>query len=196
MSLPWAPTRLRGSLAVRQLCADRARGSACAKGAGESTSPAPGISATARSQNAAAWSAAGTRRGARPGGARIPTSGRNMRRPNARAERGPRPRLRPNRIRNLRLRVVTQLPLFFSPLCDRPGCHEPPVNSPRNPARFCGPACRQALRNVHDRERKWVTRGTLEGRKKRAYEYQAARRRRLARCPHTAADAPSRDPPR
>ena len=58
---------------------------------------------------------------------------------------------------------------FFSPpLCDRPGCHEPPVTSLRNPARYCCPACRQAVRNVQDRERKWLARGTLDGRKKRA----------------------------
>ena len=45
---------------------------------------------------------------------------------------------------------------FFSlPLCDRPGCHESPLTSIRNPARYCCPACRQAVRNVQDRERKW-----------------------------------------
>jgi hypothetical protein len=64
------------------------------------------------------------------------------------------------------------------PVCDRPGCYEAPVVSPRNPARYCCPACRQALRNVLDRERKWIVRGTLDGRVKRAIEYQAARRRR------------------
>ena len=44
------------------------------------------------------------------------------------------------------------------------------MSSPRNPARYCGPACRQAVRNVQDRERKWLVRGTLDGRKKRAIE--------------------------
>ena len=54
---------------------------------------------------------------------------------------------------------------FFPPLslCDRPGCYEPPVISLRNPARFCCAACRQAVRNVLDRERKWLSRGTLDG---------------------------------
>ena len=61
-------------------------------------------------------------------------------------------------------------------MCDRPGCHEPPVTSPRNPARYCCPACRQAVRNVLDRERKWLSRGTLDGRTKRSIEYQAVRR--------------------
>ena len=53
------------------------------------------------------------------------------------------------------------------------------MTSLRNPARYCCPACRQAVRNVQDRERKWLARGTLDGRKKRAIEYQAARRRRV-----------------
>jgi hypothetical protein len=65
------------------------------------------------------------------------------------------------------------------PLCDRPGCHEHPVNSLRNRARYCCPACRQAVRNVLDRERKWFSRNTSDGRKRRAIEYEAARRRRL-----------------
>jgi hypothetical protein len=69
------------------------------------------------------------------------------------------------------------------------------VSSPRNPARYCGPACRQAVRNVQDRERKWLPRGTLDGRKKRAIEYQAARRRRAFRPGHILNPAPSRPPP-
>ena len=84
---------------------------------------------------------------------------------------------------------------FSAPLCDRPGCHEHPVTSLRNPARYCCPACRQAVRNVQDRERKWLARGTLDGRKKRAYEYQAARWRRSPRRCNTSAPASSRPPP-
>jgi hypothetical protein len=86
---------------------------------------------------------------------------------------------------------------FFSlPLCDRPGCHEHPASSRRNLARYCCPACRQAVRNVLDRERKWLSRGTLEGLKKRAIEYQAARRRRALLQGRIAAQPPSRPPPR
>ena len=44
---------------------------------------------------------------------------------------------------------------FPLPLCERPGCHEPHVTSPRNPARYCCTACRQAVGKVLDRERKW-----------------------------------------
>ena len=94
------------------------------------------------------------------------------------AASGPKPRPRPLRNQKPRHRVVTQQNFFPGPICDRPGCYEPPVTSPRNRARYCGPACRHAVHNVLDRERKWLFRGTLDGRKKRAFEYKAARRRR------------------
>jgi hypothetical protein len=83
---------------------------------------------------------------------------------------------------------------FALPLCDRPGCHEHPMISPRNPARYCGAACRQAVHNVQDRERKWHSRSTLDGQKKRAIEYEAARQFRSQRQ-HSAADVPPRAPP-
>lgn len=43
-------------------------------------------------------------------------------------------------------------------LCARPGCYEPPRVSHRAPSRYCGDACRQAVRRVRDRERKWLRR--------------------------------------
>jgi len=82
----------------------------------------------------------------------------------------------------------------FSLLCDRPGCYELPVTSIRNPARYCCPACRQAVHSIQDRERKWRFRGTLEGRTRRAYEYQAARQQRLRRS-NTSVSVPLRSPP-
>jgi hypothetical protein len=60
-------------------------------------------------------------------------------------------------------------------MCDRPGCYEPPPKVGRNQARYCCRACRQAVRRVIDRERKWRRRGTLQGRRARAQQYQAAR---------------------
>jgi hypothetical protein len=84
---------------------------------------------------------------------------------------------------------------FFWPLCDRPGCYRLPGSSIRNQARYCSCACRQAVRNALDRERKWRSRGTLDGRKKRAIEYQAARRHRAFRHAHVAKSPPSRPPP-
>lgn len=114
---------------------------------------------------------------------------------NARAASGPIPCLSLFRNQRLRRRVVTRQTRFFVPLCDRPGCHELPVISLRNPARYCCPECRQAVHNVLDRERKWRSRGTLAGRKKRAYEYQAARQRRSAKRCHTSTTPPSRPPP-
>ena len=65
-----------------------------------------------------------------------------------------------------------------TPFCDRPGCYEPPLKSGRNQARYCCQACRQAVRRVLDRERKWRYRSTLPGRRARAQEYAAARARR------------------
>lgn len=42
--------------------------------------------------------------------------------------------------------------------CDRPGCYEPLPADSRAPARYCGGDCRQAMRRVRDRERKWLIR--------------------------------------
>ena len=67
---------------------------------------------------------------------------------------------------------------FSTDLCRRPGCYAAPVSSPRNPGCYCCAACRQAVRNVEDRERKWLSRAKLTGRQKRAFEYRAARQRR------------------
>jgi len=63
------------------------------------------------------------------------------------------------------------------PCCDRPGCYTARRCSLRNPARYCGDACRSALARVRDRERKWLCRATLAGRYKRRLEYQSARLR-------------------
>jgi hypothetical protein len=63
--------------------------------------------------------------------------------------------------------------------CGRTGCYEPLRVSLRTPASYCGPACRTAVRRVRDRERKWLSRMTFAGRRKRRGEYEAARRRRV-----------------
>lgn len=42
--------------------------------------------------------------------------------------------------------------------CNRPGCYEPLPAATRAPARYCGRACRLAVRRVLDRERKWLLR--------------------------------------
>ena len=182
-------------LALRPEGADRACGPACAKDVAASTCRGAGTNAIARTRNASGRSASGKQHGGRPSIARPPRPKPDMPRPRKRAASESNPRLRPLRIPNLHRRVVTQQKLFFPPLCDRPGCHEHPVTSVRNPARFCCPGCRQAVRNVRDRERKWLSRGTLDGFKKRSYEYQAARRRRPPRRCNTSAPASSRPPP-
>lgn len=67
------------------------------------------------------------------------------------------------------------------PICDRPGCWEPPRPSLRTKARYCGDECRRAVRRVVDRERKWRLRATTIGRRKRRDEYARARGRRARR---------------
>ena len=143
--------------AVRKARARRPRQRICvSKNADASTTRDVGTSATARTRNACDRSTAGWRLDDRPNVARTTPSKPSMPRQRKRAVSRPSPCPRMFRNRNLRLRVVTQQNLFFPPLCDRPGCYEPPVTSPRNPARYCCAACRQAVRNVLDRERKWL----------------------------------------
>jgi len=174
--------------------ADRGRGFVCAKAVGGRTSRGVGTSVTARIPNACVWCGAGKRRGGKPGSARTTRSKPSTPRQNVRAVSVPYLRRKPQRTPRLQRRVVTQQ-IFLSPLlCDRPGCHEPPPKVGRNQARYCCPACRQALRRVLDRERKWQWRGTFQGRRRRAQEYQAARARRGAEH-HGTASAPSPRPP-
>ena len=116
----------------------------------------------------------------------------------AEKERRERAKVAPKAIENPEVaRAWSRSKKFFPlPLCDRPGCYQPPVTSRRNPARYCCATCRQAVRDVRDRERKWLSRSTPDGRKKRAIEYEAARRNRSLRQRATAADVLPRPPPK
>lgn len=51
--------------------------------------------------------------------------------------------------------------------CDRPGCYEATRPSHRNHAKYCSNACRQAVRGVRDRNRKWRGRRLKRKRKRR-----------------------------
>jgi hypothetical protein len=86
--------------------------------------------------------------------------------------------------------------IFFPrPFCDRPGCFESPLKSNRNQAKYCCAACRRAVGRVLDRERKWLKRGTFQGRQARQREYQAAQTRRCG-TPRVSGSATSpRAPP-
>ncbi len=171
------------------------RGAAWVKGADASISHGAGTSATAKSRNVSGRFSAGRQRSGRLNVAGMPTPEPSIPRQKECAASKPSPRPRPFQSQKLR-RAWSRSKTFFPPfLCDRPGCHEPPVISLRNPARYCCPACRQAVRNVLDRERKWRSRGTLDGRKKRTCQYQAARGRRSPRQCTASAKAPSRSPP-
>ena len=70
-----------------------------------------------------------------------------------------------------------------APFCDRPGCYEAVRASSRCQARYCGDVCRQAVRRVRDRERKWLARNTQAGRFKRSIEYHAPPWAERARSP-------------
>ncbi len=59
--------------------------------------------------------------------------------------------------------------------CDRPGCYEAVDATARAPSKYCGRDCRQALRQVLDRERKWLFRNTYAGQLQRQREYQRSR---------------------
>ena len=194
--LPWASAKLNESAAVVPGGDALGRGSACARGAGTGTGRGAGTSVTARSQSAGGKFAVGRRRGGRPSVASRQRRKPSTLGPNARAVSEPSRRLKLLRNRRLLRRVVTQRKKVSTPLCDRPGCHEPPLKSVRNPARYCSRACRQAVRNVQDRERKWRSRGTLQGRMKRHSEYQEAQRRQSRPQRDASAGASARDPPK
>lgn len=76
-----------------------------------------------------------------------------------------------------------------TPLCDRPGCYEPPRDSRRAPSAYCSDACRACVRRVKDRERKWLARNTKAGQRKRRLEYHAAAKKQLP-LPGASSDAP------
>jgi hypothetical protein len=84
-----------------------------------------------------------------------------------------------------------------TPVCARPGCLEPPLKSVRITACFCSRACRQAVRRVLDRERKWLLRGDLQSCRchARAPEDAAACKRRCGQQHDTAHATPTRPPP-
>lgn len=68
-------------------------------------------------------------------------------------------------------RAWSRSKIFHEDFCDRPGCYEARRTSPRAPAKYCGDDCRQAVRRVLDRERKWKRRNTYAGRYRRTLEY-------------------------
>ena len=70
---------------------------------------------------------------------------------------------------------------FFETFCDRPGCYDPTCPSSRVKSRYCGSVCRAVMRQVRDRERKWLLRNTYAGHFKRQLEYQRQRQLRLDR---------------
>ena len=78
-----------------------------------------------------------------------------------------------------------------APFCDRPGCYQPQRVVCCGQAGYCHGDCRQAMRRVFDRERKYLRRKTPEGRYKRFLESRA---RRAARRKTVALPAPPASP--
>jgi hypothetical protein len=72
---------------------------------------------------------------------------------------------------------------FFAPFCDRPGCYDAVRSSCRRQARYCSDGCRQALRRVRDRERKWLHRHRQGPPPPRPAGHPAGRSGRRARAP-------------
>lgn len=186
----------------------RDRGSACVRGADADTRPGVGTSATAKIPNACGWSGVGRPLDARPSGVRRRRLKPGTPRISGRGGGVPSPRHNPrknpssngawSRRRASRSSSAwSRSKNFFSiPLCDRPGCYEPPPKSGRNQAKYCCRDCRQAVRRVLDRERKWLKRGTFQGHCNREREYQATRARHSGAAPNSAsASSPGTQPP-
>ena len=64
---------------------------------------------------------------------------------------------------------------FLAPFCDRPGCYEAVRLSRHFHARYCGDDCRQAMKRVRDRERKWLRRNPRLGRFQRGLKQEPER---------------------
>ena len=174
---------------------ERGRESACAKGVDARISRNVGISVSARMPNAYAWCGAGRRRSGRRGGGRTKRSRPSRPRPSGRAVSVPRLRRNHLNLRKLRRRVVTQQKFLRRLSCAIGRGAMRRRRSLAATSRYCCDACRQAVRRVLDRERKWQCRGTFRGRRRREQEYQAARTRRGSNQHHAAGMMQPRPPP-
>lgn len=65
--------------------------------------------------------------------------------------------------------------------CNRPGCYERLPDDSRAPVCYCGGDCRQALRRVRDRERKWLIRKQYKASHRRFGEWRPSRRQVIDR---------------
>jgi hypothetical protein len=72
---------------------------------------------------------------------------------------------------------------FPASFCDRPGCYDAVRCSCRCPARYCSDGCREAVRRVRDRERKWLNRHAQIARSPAAGESSPSRAAQHPRSP-------------
>lgn len=193
-ALPWNVAILRQSAGVLPVRDGRGPGCVCARAVAGGTSHGVGTSVTARIRNACGRSAVGRRRSGRRGGVRTTPSRPSTRWRNVRGVSVPEFRRKHQISPKLRRRVVTQQKFFVQPMCARPGCYESAPKLGRNQRRYCGPACRQAVRRVLDRERKWLQRGRFHGGCCTGHT-EAARARPPGPPSRTANFTPPRAPP-
>jgi hypothetical protein len=115
--LPWANLMVLHRAAPVPDRDDRGPGSACAKVVAAITNPGVPTSVTARTPNASVRSAAGRRRGDRPGGVPTMMSKPSTLEHNVRAVSAPHLRRKPRRTPRLRRRVVTRQQFSCHILC-------------------------------------------------------------------------------
>ena len=166
--LPWAHSKLAANLGPVKGLVGLDSGGVCSRGARSPSgrpTPRPGTvapSAARRHGGGGDGGPAGStgrpptaRRnaGARAGGTGVAAPSGGVRpKPRRPIPRGRTPRAAVRRRR--RGSAPADESGFFC--CDRPGCEDHFVPSKRSPCqRFCSPACRQALRRVIERERRW-----------------------------------------
>lgn len=176
------------------VAADRGREFVCARGVDKSTSRGVGTSVIARTLNACVCSGAGRRPSGKPDAVRMKRSKSSTPRLSVRRQRAISSTQPPKPVQ-VAAAHGHAAKIFAPVLCDRPGCHETPPKLGRNQPSYCCPACRQAVRRVLDRERKWQFRGTFRGQQAHQQEYQTARARRCTRQYDAASMTPPRPPP-
>ena len=198
-TLPWDISSIVSARLFRPAAGVSARGSACAAGVTASTGPGGGISGIARTRSAGNSCAAGRP----PSGSNSGVSSRKfVRRMRQRSVSGVPGGVPQALTRRYALVTRERLPeekqdegrgawsrskSFSAPFCDRPGCYDAVRESCRCQARYCSDGCRQALRRVRDRERKWLNRHTQGARSPRPPEYPAGRSAQRARAPTASA---------
>ena len=178
-SSPWANCRLLEIILVLPVPSGSLPACVCAKAARARFSRDVGTNAIVRTRNVSACCAPGKLRNGNADAGPLQTDSSSIVNASGSVASSTAPlfHVRPFHLHAARV-VTQQKKSHQGPICQRPGCDDPPRCSCRAPARYCSDDCRHALRRVHDRERKWLLRRTFAGQFKRRLEYQAASSKR------------------